>query len=473
MKQLLFSLLLLGCISSSGLNAQQLKLKKGIITDSLRINDSIPESFALYLPTTYENSNKWPVIFVFDLEGRAKQALRLFKATAEKHKYILAAPNNLSDSLSLSQNILIGGRIFQTVASLFPLHNDRVYTAGFSTGAKVAALMPTFINQVDGVISLGSAVPNTEILTPKKTFHFIGIVGKEDFNYTEMLAGEKALNKIKFPNNLLVFEGGHEFPDQEYLDKAMEILTLTAMAKGNIEKDDEFIAESLDRYLKNVEELMADQQMLNAYELLVEVISIYRPHIDVDTLVRRRKELKKDKLYKSQRRAENLVLFNESFIKDDYNFNLDEDIATLNYNNLGWWNYQMSVLRDYQSKSKLAEKQMGKRLIGYLNALVEDNIDIELAEEVINEEAVLFLWMLKTITDPRNYPYYLKIISVSAKNEDFGTSLFYLEELLKNGFKDKAALYSLEHTALLRITPEFNKIVDKYLEDARYEIIEE
>jgi hypothetical protein len=81
--------------------------------------------------------------------------------------------------------------------------------------------------------------------------------------------------------------------------------------------------------------------------------------------------------------------------------------------------------------------------------------------------------MLKTITDPSDYSYYLKIISDSARYEDYGTALFYLEELLKNGYKDKEELYNLEHTALLRITPEFNKIVNTYLEDARYDLIDE
>ena len=81
--------------------------------------------------------------------------------------------------------------------------------------------------------------------------------------------------------------------------------------------------------------------------------------------------------------------------------------------------------------------------------------------------------MLKTITDPTDYDYYLKVISLSAKKEDFGTAIFYLEEVLKRGYKDKERLYSLDHTALLRITPEYNKVIEKYLDDARYEIIDE
>jgi hypothetical protein len=45
-----------------------------------------------------------------------------------------------------------------------------------------------------------------------------------------------------------------------------------------------------------------------------------------------------------------------------------------------------------------------------------------------------------------------------------------LEELLKKGFKDKEKLYNIEHTALFRIMPEFNEMVSKYLDDARYHI---
>ena len=116
---------------------------------------------------------------------------------------------------------------------------------------------------------------------------------------------------------------------------------------------------------------------------------------------------------------------------------------------------------------------MGRRLKSYLNALIADNIDLVKLGNPVDEEALKFLWMMNTITDAKNPTPYLKVISNSAKVEDYGTALFYLEELLKTGYSDKSELYSLEHTAILRISPEFNKIVAKYLKDARYEVIEE
>lgn len=133
----------------------------------------------------------------------------------------------------------------------------------------------------------------------------------------------------------------------------------------------------------------------------------------------------------------------------------------------------MDELKKYKNSAMVHQRQMGIRLEAYLNALVADNIDMVRMNSPVDEEALNFLWMLKTITAPKDYSGYLNVISLNAKVEDFGTALFYLEELLKIGYDNVDELYALDNTALLRITPEFNALVDKYLKKARYDIIEE
>src|SRR5690606_37212330 len=90
-------------------NAQQFTLKKGTVIDSIAVQDSISESFSLFLPTSFEMDKNWPILFVFDMEGKGKQAIRMYMEAAENQGYILVASNNVSDSLSTSQNILITG----------------------------------------------------------------------------------------------------------------------------------------------------------------------------------------------------------------------------------------------------------------------------------------------------------------------------------------------------------------------------
>ncbi|MBT8282896.1 MAG: alpha/beta hydrolase, partial [Muriicola sp.] len=72
------------------LQAQEIAIRKGIVRDSVPVNDSIPETFAIYLPTNFEPSGKWPVLFAMEMEGKGKQIVHMFREIAEKEGYILA-----------------------------------------------------------------------------------------------------------------------------------------------------------------------------------------------------------------------------------------------------------------------------------------------------------------------------------------------------------------------------------------------
>ncbi len=462
------------CVLSIGnLSAQQLVLKKGVVIDSLIINDSIPATFSLFLPTSFETSKKWPVAVVTDLKGNAQKALSLLVGAAQSEEYILVAPNGLSDSITLSKNILHLGKTLDKIDVMFPVDKNRVYTVGFSSGAQFASLAPLFIKEIDGVLSIGGSLPNSELLSTKNRFKFIGIVAREDFSFRDLLQSKKILNQLKFENRLILYDASNKLPEHSNLIRALKWLKLSDMAKGILPADSVYIHNSLLHDSQKVSELMNANKLLLAEQLMGEMQSVYRLHTEVDSLREAKKELRKQKNYRTQKRSQNAFFFKENFLREDYQYYLEEDVLTYNFNNLGWWNYQMGELNKYVQSKNRFEKQMGLRLIGYVNALVEDDIASIKATENIDEDALTFLWMLKTITEPKNEDYYLKVMSVSAKKEDFGTALFYLEELLQTGFNDIERLYSLEHTALFRISPEFNKIVSKYLKDARYEVIEE
>ncbi len=462
------------------LQGQDIIIKKGIIQDSIRINDSIPETFAVYLPTSYDPSATWPVIFAMDMQGRGKQLIHMFREVAEKEGYIIAASNNTQDSLSIVQNTLIASRMFNTIYSLFPIHKQRSYTAGFGNGAKFAAIIPSVIRPIEGVISIGSGIPYKELIDPKKPFQFVGIVGRSDFNFVDLSDEQNSSATTKryrdqwiLNSYLLVFNGETEWPDNSYLERAVEILTLKSMNKKNIPKDSTYIRSIYNRDFSTLNNFVTANDYLGAMYLGNEMLTKFKGLLKLDDLKKRIKLISREKVYTIQNRRQKRIFQKEYFIREDYDYNLNDDVLTLNYNNLGWWNYQMGEIKKYSNSTDPLVKEMGMRLLGYLNALIEDNISFELAQNPVNEEALSYLWMVKTITAPKEFDNYLNIISDSAKYEDFGTALFYLEELLKNGYKDRSTLYSLEHTALLRITPEYNKIIDKYLKDALYDIIEE
>ena len=452
--------------------SQQLKLAKGAVNDSLIVNGT-EETFALYLPVDFEMTKTWPVLFVMDMKGRAKQSISMFREAAEKEGYILAGSNNTNDTLSLSENVLVANRMLNAVYKMIPVHKERNYVAGVGDGGRFASLLPTFIKDINGVVTCGASMANVEVLSSKNPFYFIGIVGRGDYNYREVVRTKQVLDRLKFPNLAMIFEGDHQWAPNSEVSRALRIFTLSEMAKGHIEKNDSVISNFYKSSLVKANNLFSEGKPILADNVLKNTIQVYHPFGDLDSLKTTRKLLRRSRSYKEGKRDQNNYFLKESLIKEDYNYYLEEDIMTYNYNNLGWWNFQMGELDKMKESSNMFEKRMGSRLRGYINALISDNIGIMATDDEVDVEALNFLNMLKTITEPNNPEGYLNVVSLSSRIEDFGTALFYLEELLKTGYNDKQALYTLEDTALLRITPEFNELVYKYLKDARYEVIEE
>lgn len=464
--------LILVCLVSIGIHSQELKIKKGVIVDSLRIHDSIPETYALFLPKNFELKGKWPLLAVTSMGGKAKQEMVKFVLAANRIGYVVAAPNAIHDSLSLSENMLRTKRMMDHLINLLPLSKSRVYTAGFEDSGRFANLVPIFIKDVEGTLSVNAAIANIELLNGKNPFQFVGLVDKKNYNYPLLLKDEKMLNALKFPNSILVGKASTEDVSRRIF-QSLAYFQLVAMSKGNAAKDSVLIEELYQTDIAHINQLTAKGEYLLANRAMAETLNAYRTLRNTDSLREQKKDLKRNKGFRTQKREEEAALFKESLLREDFAYFLEEDVLTYNFNNLGWWNYQKTQIDKYINGTSQAEKQMGHRLSGYVNALIADNIDLVNSQKVVDEEALVFLYMLKTIIIPKDFDNYLKVASIASKNEDFGTAIFYLEEALKKGFKSKEELYTIPNTALLRITPEFNELVKKYFEEARYKIKDE
>ena len=103
---------------------------QGKMTDTVRCKNHPEQSYALYLPESYTDTVKWPVIFIIDPGGRGSLAVDSFKMGAGKYGYILAASNN-SSSGSLERTFEIADILFEDVRDRFSVDSARIYTAGF------------------------------------------------------------------------------------------------------------------------------------------------------------------------------------------------------------------------------------------------------------------------------------------------------------------------------------------------------
>ncbi len=90
-------LIILICFLFNSAFSQEITLRKGVVIDSIAVSDSISETFALYLPTTFTPESTLPIVFIFDPQGRGGRAVQLFRQTAEEQGYLLVASNNIRE----------------------------------------------------------------------------------------------------------------------------------------------------------------------------------------------------------------------------------------------------------------------------------------------------------------------------------------------------------------------------------------
>lgn len=447
-------------------SAQEFMVKKGIVVDSLKVSDTLNDSYALYLPTTYQNERLWPVIFVFDGQGRGKPAAQLFRSTAEEQEYIIVSSNDIHEENSLEDNALIAARLVQHVAGILPLDSRQIASVGSMTGGKVASSLPLIFENILGVVAVGDHWVNFKLLDNKSNFVFIGIVGDEQFSGPGMKSTAEALSQLRFPTQIYTYSGDEEWPVPQIIYSAVGSLTLESMRKRYRVLNNQLIEQLYRQDMARVNSLMSQNQLLNAEGLLEVMKEKYKGLASMAEVNSKQNQLLRSRNYEQQKRQQETYSQKESRLLNDFVYYLEEDIRTANFENLGWWNYQKNQL-DSLAQKKTAESKMALRLKDFINEYVALKRQ-DMSKTRVPLESRLIANMIQTIFDPRAFDAYRNIISLSAQDNDFPTAYFYLEEMLKHGYKDMEKLYNIEGTLGLRLTPEYNQLIESYLGESKF-----
>lgn len=196
----------------------------------------------------------------------------------------------------------------------------------------------------------------------------MGIAGTQDYSYTDLLIDREVLSDLGIKNEVIAFNGGLEWPKTRHLALGLQFFTLQAMRNAQIPKDANYINKSYDSHMAEANRLMTNGEPLLARRLLQNIEKQFKGLKSLDTLKETDKTLRRSNLYKTQKREYEKIKLKESFTREDYAYYLEEDLRTYNYNNLGWWKFQMDELRKLAEGSNEFEKDMASRLKGYLTA---------------------------------------------------------------------------------------------------------
>jgi len=207
-------------------------LPKGEIVERSGLPADSTQTYALYLPSSYDPARSWPVIYALDPAARGRVPLERFKSAAETYGYILAGSND-SRNGPLQPSLRSLMAITADVRQRFTVDRQRVYLAGFFRRARAASVfVEGTADSIAGLVACGAGLA-TE-LTPRDLgpAYFLGIVGTADFNYQEMRELDRRMTSEQVGHRVFVTDGRHDWPDEQTCTRAVEWLEMQAMATG-------------------------------------------------------------------------------------------------------------------------------------------------------------------------------------------------------------------------------------------------
>ncbi len=448
-------------------NAQDsLTLKKGIVIDSLTVPDT-NNSFSIYLPKAFDMHKSWPILFGFDSSVKASHITHLYKEAAEKNGYIIVASNFSEGSKDKEKTDYVIS-LMNHVFSLFPIQKNRVYVTAIKKDTKLVSLLPVlYSNDIFGVITIGDSYYYDSSIKIKNSFSHLGIVNINNFRYKDLLSNKNYLKRKDVQADVFVYEGKSELPTSNIFTKALSTFTLHAMGNKRMPKDSIWIQNLFQSDLELVASYLNDGKFLIAHDEVKRIRTKYQQFFDTNFLKEKQKNIKRTKGYRKEKQLHTKYIYRESFLRQTYLFSLEDDVLAKSYENLDWWQYQVSELDTLALSKEKYASATASRIKGYLKHLV-DNFKIAQVPGDKSLEKRMFLNILSTIVDNKDFESYRKIISLSAMDEDYETALFYLEKLLQTGYKDFDRLYTIEGTLALRMTEDYNRVVEKHLGKAKY-----
>ena len=187
-----------------------LPLQTGVILPRVTAMKQPEQSYALYLPSAYSQDKLWPIIYAFDPGARGSVPVELMREAAERNGYIVVGSNNSRNGSGKIEAEAAEAIIKDTHARL-SVDDRRVYLAGFSGGARVAAQIAQVCKCAAGVLLNGAGFHPLAFDSKEAPFVVFAAVGTFDFNYPELVSTDDELEKLAYPHFLRLFEGPHQW----------------------------------------------------------------------------------------------------------------------------------------------------------------------------------------------------------------------------------------------------------------------
>src|SRR6476619_1206310 len=237
-------------------------LEAGKIIPHVTCKTDAAQSYTLYIPSK-GNKEILPVIYFFDPHADGSLPLNKYKALADKYDFILIASNNSKNGNDWPTTENIWNTLFDNTQKQLKINNKRIYTCGFSGGAKVASYAALNHRGIKGVIVCGAGLPDG-VPIGNFNFTFTSIAGEGDMNLTDLVALNNELDKTRSEHRIIFFEGKHEWPPENIMDIACDGVQFDAMREKLVPENDAFINDYITKSKKRFNDYSSSNNLINA-----------------------------------------------------------------------------------------------------------------------------------------------------------------------------------------------------------------
>ena len=293
---------ILWCAASLAQDAEH--FAPGTVVPKVACAGNPQQTYALYLPSGYVRTQRWPIIYVFDPGARGQVAVEAIRAAAEQAGYIVAASNNSRNGAEAVSS-QAANSMWQDTALRFSIDEHRRYFAGMSGGARMATALAISCNGcVAGVIANAAGFPQGRRPSSALKFAYFAALGNSDFNFLEFVDLRHDLDASGMPYRIGIFQGQHGWAPPEIWEDALHWMDLQATRSGLLHHDPAWIQESYRQAMQRANGLLEQRDFLEAVREFSFVVRDFSGLTDIDSAEKQVKELSGDKRLKNAQKQE-------------------------------------------------------------------------------------------------------------------------------------------------------------------------
>lgn len=385
------------------------------------------EPFMFHIPRGYESGEEVPVIFIFDPHARGRIAVNKYSDLANDFGFVLVASNNSMNNQPIEDGLKYYHEMKGGIGSRISIDPDRIYTMGFSGGARVAVSIAIQEKEIQAVIGCGAGFPAIQQM-PAPDFYYFGLVGYEDFNMGELINNDRVLSRSGFENELVVFDGGHDWPPEDVMREAFLALEIRHLADAE-KKEKAIVTRAIDYYNNRIDEYVADDRYFDAAETAERAASVLGPIVNTDDFKSQMRSFKKNPNYREDLSAMVKTMERETGLQNNY-------LAAFENKGPDWWKGEVQKLKT--PSDDVFEERLNRRLEAFLGLMAYMMTNKAISENDFDQaQKSLEVYRMIEPVNPE-HAYLGAVVMMELGNEEAAAT--YLEQALVLGFNNAERL---------------------------------